>query len=589
MRIRTATLPTLFLGCLALAGCGGESSSSNSQTRNSPPIITGTPPTQLMAGAAYTFTPVAQDPDGDPITFSAENLPSWLQIDPATGHIWGTPTEANVGMTGEITIDAFDQQAHSELPVFRISVMSAAPPPVQENHPPTISGTPGTTATVGRTYTFAPTAEDQDNDTLSFSITNRPSWATFTSSTGRLTGTPPAGATNVTGIVISVTDGSFTAALPAFNLNIVTEAPANRAPTISGSPRTSITAGTFYSFRPTASDLDGDTLAFSIQNKPTWATFSATTGRLSGTPAASDAGTSARITISVTDQVEVVSLPSFSILITAVNAPPTISGTPATQVNGGSAYDFLPTASDPEGATLTFSVQNKPSWATFSTTTGRLFGTPTTAQAGAYNNIIIGVSDGTTLVNLPSFNITVGGGTNQPPTISGNPSLSVTVGAAYSFTPTASDPEGATLTFSIQNKPAWATFNTATGRLSGTPGLADVLTYSNIIISVSDGTTSVPLPSFNLAVVQAVTGSVTLNWVAPLTNTDGSALDLAGYRVSYGRSATSLDQVAQITNPGLVTYTIDNLAAGTWYFTIRAYSNTGAQSDPSNVASKTIQ
>jgi len=119
--------------------------------------------------------------------------------------------------------------------------------------------------------------------------------------------------------------------------------------------------------------------------------------------------------------------------------------------------------------------------------------------------------------------------------------------------------------------------------------LADVLTYSNIIISVSDGTTSVPLPSFNLAVVQAVTGSVTLNWVAPLTNTDGSALDLAGYRVSYGRSATSLDQVAQITNPGLVTYTIDNLAAGTWYFTIRAYSNTGAQSDPSNVASKTIQ
>jgi len=67
MRIRTATLPTLFLGCLALAGCGGESSSSNSQTRNNPPIITGTPPTQLLAGAAYTFTPVAQDPDGDPI------------------------------------------------------------------------------------------------------------------------------------------------------------------------------------------------------------------------------------------------------------------------------------------------------------------------------------------------------------------------------------------------------------------------------------------------------------------------------------------------------------------------------------------
>ncbi len=590
MRIRTATLPTILLGCLALAGCGGESTSSEAQAGNNPPIITGTPPTQLMAGAAYNFTPVAQDPDGDTIIFSAENLPSWLQIDAATGHIWGTPTEAHVGMSPEITIDAFDSKAHSELAPFRINVLSAAPPPpVEENQPPTISGTPGTTATVGRTYTFAPTAEDPDNDTLTFSITNRPEWATFTASTGRLTGTPPTGATNVTGIVISVTDGSFTASLPAFNLTIVTEAPANRAPTISGTPRTSITAGTFYSFRPTASDLDGDTLTFSIQNKPTWANFSTTTGRLSGTPGASDAGTSAPITISVTDQVEVASLASFSILITAPNAPPTISGTPATQVNAGSAYNFQPTASDPEGATLTFSIQNKPSWATFSTTTGRLSGTPTTAQAGPYNGIVIGVSDGTTQVNLPSFNITVGSGTNQPPTISGTPSLSVMVGSAYSFTPTASDPEGATLTFSIQNKPAWANFSTTTGRLSGTPALGDVLTYSNIVISVSDGTNSVSLPGFNLAVVQPVTGSVTLSWVAPTTNTDGSALDLAGYRVNYGRSQSSLDQTAQINNPGIVTYTIDNLAAGTCYFTVRAYSSTGTESTPSNVASKTIQ
>ena len=134
-----------------------------------------------------------------------------------------------------------------------------------------------------------------------------------------------------------------------------------------------------------------------------------------------------------------------------------------------------------------------------------------------------------------------------------------------------------------------ATFNTATGRLSGTPALGDVLTYSNIVISVSDGTNSVSLPSFALAVVQAVTGSVTLTWVPPLTNTDGSALDLAGYRVSYGRSSTSLDQLVQITNPGLTTYVIDNLAQGTWFFSIRAYSDSGAQSDPSNVATKTIQ
>ena len=280
----------------------------------------------------------------------------------------------------------------------------------------------------------------------------------------------------------------------------------------------------------------------------------------------------------------------------ADNLAPLISGTPTTSLNAGSPYSFQPQASDPDGDPLVFSAENLPRWAAINSKTGAVTGTPAEADVGMTGMITVMVSDSKAISELPEFRIQVSSAatvpppaTNHAPTIVGTPPTTATVGQVYSFTPVGDDADDDTLTFSIQNKPAWATFNTATGRLSGTPALADVLTYSNIIISVSDGTTSVPLPSFNLAVVQAVTGSVTLNWVAPLTNTDGSALDLAGYRVSYGRSATSLDQVAQITNPGLVTYTIDNLAAGTWYFTIRAYSNTGAQSDPSNVASKTIQ
>ena len=59
--------------------------------------------------------------------------------------------------------------------------------------------------------------------------------------------------------------------------------------------------------------------------------------------------------------------------------------------------------------------------------------------------------------------------------------------SAYNFQPKASDPDGNTLTFSIQNKPSWLVFNTTTGKLSGTPSSADVGTYSNIVISVSDG------------------------------------------------------------------------------------------------------
>ncbi len=79
--------------------------------------------------------------------------------------------------------------------------------------------------------------------------------------------------------------------------------------------------------------------------------------------------------------------------------------------------------------------------------------------------------------------------------------MTVAQGAAYSFVPTATDEDASTtLTFSIANKPAWATFNTATGALTGTPGNADVGTTAGIVISVSDGELSASLPAFTLTV-----------------------------------------------------------------------------------------
>ena len=79
-------------------------------------------------------------------------------------------------------------------------------------------------------------------------------------------------------------------------------------------------------------------------------------------------------------------------------------------------------------------------------------------------------------------------------------------GQAYSFQPSASDPNGDTLTFSVTNLPAWATFNASTGRLTGTPSATDVATYSNISISVSDGQASASLNAFAITVADTVVG-----------------------------------------------------------------------------------
>jgi predicted phage tail protein len=163
------------------------------------------------------------------------------------------------------------------------------------------------------------------------------------------------------------------------------------------------------------------------------------------------------------------------------------------------------------------------------------------------------------------------------------------VGLAYAFQPSASDPDGNALTFSIANKPAWATFSTTTGRLSGTPAIGDIATFGNIIITVSDGTAQTSLPAFSIAVLQIATGSATVSWTAPTVNTDGSALtDLARYRIAYGRSSTDLSQSADVNNASLTTFTIDSLAAGQWFFAVYAVNSAGVESDVSNVATKII-
>ncbi len=206
-----------------------------------------------------------------------------------------------------------------------------------------------------------------------------------------------------------------------------------------------------------------------------------------------------------------------------------------------------------------------------------------------------GCVDGTSGTDSASGATTVAANTSSTPavpagpTISGIPLTSVVGGNAYSFTPTTTDPSGAALSFNVKNAPSWAIFNSATGELSGTPTAADVGTYSNITISVSDGATSVSLPTFQIAVTQIADGSATLSWVAPTENSDGTPLiNLAGYKVYYGISVTAMTQMVQIANPGIVTYVISNLSPATWYFSVKAYTSANVESAASAVVSKTI-
>ncbi len=86
---------------------------------------------------------------------------------------------------------------------------------------------------------------------------------------------------------------------------------------------------------------------------------------------------------------------------------PTITGTPKTSTNTYDTYQFSPTASDVNNDTLTYSIQNQPSWAEFNTTTGLLEGNPNLSDGGSYSNIIISVTDGSKTASLAAFDIEV--------------------------------------------------------------------------------------------------------------------------------------------------------------------------------------
>lgn len=250
-----------------------------------------------------------------------------------------------------------------------------------------------------------------------------------------------------------------------------------------------------------------------------------------------------------------------------------------TAVSSGSATDTTSSSSStPSSGAVTTGDSSTAATGAATTTAGSTSSTNTNTTS---------TNTGTTSTNTSTTSTSTTA--NVAPVIAGTPTKAINAGQAYSFAPSASDANGDTIAFSIQNKPSWASFDTTTGRLSGTPTAANVGTYSNVVISVSDATHTTSLAAFAINVTAISTGSATLSWTPPTQNTDGTTLtNLSGYKIYYGTSASAMTQVITISNTGVVQYVVDNLSPATWYFAVKAVSANGVESDFSATVSKTI-
>jgi len=165
------------------------------------------------------------------------------------------------------------------------------------------------------------------------------------------------------------------------------------------------------------------------------------------------------------------------------------------------------------------------------------------------------------------------------------------------------------LLYSIAGRPAWATFNQNTGALTGTPTSADVGVNVGVQITASDGTTAAATAPFEITVnppaaassspastltppatANSTVGNVTLGWVAPTENTNGTNLtNLGGYKIYYGTVSKQYSTTISVSSPATLSYVIDALTVGqTYYFAVTAVSATGTESSYSPETSATI-
>ena len=230
---------------------------------------------------------------------------------------------------------------------------------------------------------------------------------------------------------------------------------------------------------------------------------------------------------------------------TAQNSAPTISGIPAATVSENELYYFTPQATDSENDLLTFSISNKPSWASFDTSSGTLSGTPVNTDIGYYGDITISVADEYSIVSLPVIGIDVFAAEIEPPV---NPQLNQITGYSI-FMGTSHD------NISLETNVT----------------IGSNLTNSKDILSTE---------SYYFSII-----AVDSNGNNFLTSDPG----FAGYRIYAGTSSDSLFPVQELTSNPDAVYVLDTFPeSGAYYMAVTTFDVNGYESPRSNIVQLTV-
>jgi hypothetical protein len=277
---------------------------------NDPPVAAAQSVT-TAEDTAKAISLTASDVDGDALTFSVVAGPAHGTLSGIAPDLTYSPA-ANYNGADSFTFKANDGTVDSNIVTVTISVTAV-------NDAPVASAQSVTTAE-DTAKAIPLTATDVDGDALTFSIVVGPAHGTLSGVAPNVTYTPAANYNGPDSFTFKANDGLLNSNVATVTITVT---PVNDPPTANAQSVSSL-EDTAKAITLAASDLEGDSLTYSIVTPPAHGTLSGVSPNLTYTPAA-DYNGSDSFTFKANDGTVDSNTATVSITLTAVNDAPTFT------------------------------------------------------------------------------------------------------------------------------------------------------------------------------------------------------------------------------------------------------------------------
>jgi hypothetical protein len=419
---------------------------------NCPPVAAN----QTLSTPEDTPLPVAlaaTDGDGDPLTFAVTSAPANGTLSGTTPNLTYTPN-LNFFGTDSFQFDVADGNGGVDSGQVDITVTPVNDAPVANPQSVTTSEDTPVAITL--------TGSDVDGDTLTFSVVSGPANGTLSGTAPNLTYTPNADVHGSDSFVFQVDDGNGGTASATVNITV---SPVQDGP-VANPQSVTTPEDTPVAITLTGSDVDGDSLTFSVVSGPANGTLSGTAPNLIYSPAANFHGSDS-FTFLVDDGHGNTDTATVDITVTPVNDAPVAHDQSVTTPEDTPVAITL-TGSDVDGDSLTFSVVSGPANGTLSGTAPNLTYSPNADFHGS-DSFVFQVDDGNGGTATAVVDITVTPVNDAP--VAHDQSVTTPEDTPVAITLTGSDVDGDSLTFSVVSGPANGTLSVSGNFVVYTPAL----------------------------------------------------------------------------------------------------------------------